>query len=131
MANTKSKKKSKGKHSLHGTATGGGASKTSQYLKGKKAFFGMPKSLKEDKLLSILAKSGLILGSFIGVKELDRLFLKSGEKEGIKKYLAPLAAIGGGLYLTTTDNEIFKFVGYKKLICCQHLAKEKKNIEPS
>ena len=77
-----------------------------------KDFISVPKSWEENKLLSILGKTGFFLLGFVGGRFLEKQFFKSSDKEGIKKYIAPILTAGGGVYAASRDNNIIKFIGY-------------------
>ena len=77
-----------------------------------KDFVSVPKSWDENKLISILGKTGLFLLGFVGGRFLEKQFFKSTDKEGLKKYIAPILTAGGGIYAASKENNIIKFIGY-------------------
>ena len=107
MATKKSKKRST---SLRGTDTDHSAK--SKRVVNFKNFFLKPKSWDDNNLWTSLGKTGLVLLGYIGGKMVDKQFIKSGDKEGYKKFIAPILTAGGGVFLISQENKMMKFIGY-------------------
>ena len=73
---------------------------------------GIKDVLDKKKLLNTFEKAGLFLIGFVGGREIDRRFIKSGDKEGFKKFIGPILELGGGIYLASGKNEILAQIGY-------------------
>lgn len=77
----------------------------------KKGLAGFMPSMKPNQILEVLKKGGLIAVGVIAGRELDHKVFKSGEKEGLKKWIGTLAKAGGGVLLATQKNEVIKYIG--------------------
>jgi len=73
--------------------------------------FAMP-SWEDAQILSVFEKAGLFLIGYIGGKEADRRFIKSGDQAGFKKFIGPVLTAGGGLVLANQKGEILRYIGY-------------------
>ena len=127
MAN-KTKKRGKQKHPLDGI------SETKERARGmakgvakgaKKLFAAEPDFFRKgkfdlnsnnDNILAFLSKTALFIVGYAagnaGSNYLDSKLFKAGDKEGIKKFITPIIAAGGGVILASRQNKALKFLGY-------------------
>jgi len=74
-------------------------------------FSGIRKNFNTKNIMDFAMKTGLVLVGFIGGNFIKKQFDK-GDQQGIKKFIAPVALLGGGLLLGMQNNEKVKFLGY-------------------
>lgn len=77
----------------------------------KKGLAGLMPNMKTNQILDVLKKGGLIAVGVIAGRELDHKVFKSGEKDGLKKWIGTLAKAGGGVVLATQKNDVIKYIG--------------------
>ncbi len=77
----------------------------------KKGLAGLMPNMKTNQILDVLKKGGLIAVGVIAGRELDHKVFKSGEKDGLKKWIGTLAKAGGGVMLATQKNDVIKYIG--------------------
>lgn len=73
---------------------------------------GIPTKWADFQVLSTFEKAGLFLIGYVGGKEIDRRFIKSGDQEGFKKFIAPVLFAGGGVVLANMKGDAMRFIGY-------------------
>ncbi|MFA6924675.1 MAG: hypothetical protein WC223_10545 [Bacteroidales bacterium] len=73
--------------------------------------FALP-SWEDAQILSVFEKAGLFLIGYIGGKETDRRFIKSGDQTGFKKFIGPVLTAGGGILLANQEGEVLRYIGY-------------------
>lgn len=73
---------------------------------------GIPTKWSDVQILSAFEKAGLFLIGYVGGKEVDRRWIKSGDKAGFKKFVGPLLTIGGGLAVANIKGEVVRYIGY-------------------
>jgi len=76
-----------------------------------KGLAGLMPNMKINQILEVLKKGGLIAVGVIAGRELDHKVFKSGEKDGLKKWIGTLAKAGGGVMLATQKNDVIKYIG--------------------
>ena len=64
------------------------------------------------QVVSAFEKVGLFLIGYVGGKEIDRRFIKSGDQEGVKKFIGPILTAGGGIVLANMKGETLRYIGY-------------------
>ena len=123
MAN-KTKKRGNQKHPLNGTSetkerAKSAAKKVGGLFKGDPNFFKKGKfdlNSPTDNILTFLSKTALFIVGYAagnaGSNYLDSKLFKAGDKEGIKKFITPIIAAGGGVLLASRENKALKFLGY-------------------
>lgn len=77
----------------------------------KKGLAGLMPNMQTNQILDVLKKGGLIAVGIIAGRELEHKVFKSGEKDGLKKWIGTLAKAGGGVVLATQKNEVIKYIG--------------------
>ena len=64
------------------------------------------------QVMSAFEKAGLFLVGYVGGKEIDRRFIKSGDQEGFKKFIGPVITAGGGVILSNMKGDAMRYIGY-------------------
>ena len=73
---------------------------------------GIPTKWSDVQILSAFEKAGLFLIGYVGGKEVDRRWVKSGDSTGFKKFVGPLLTLGGGLAVANIKGEVVRYIGY-------------------
>ena len=71
----------------------------------------MPK-WNDIQIVSTFEKVGLFLVGYVGGREIDRRFIKSGDQDGFKKFIGPVLTAGGGIVLANMKGEMMRYIGY-------------------
>jgi len=74
-------------------------------------FSDIKKNFNTKNIMDFAMKTGLVLIGFVGGRFIKKQFDK-GDQQGVKKFIAPVIQLGGGLLLGVQNNEKIKFLGY-------------------